>query len=283
MENVVKLKFSSKFFNVKDTLECGQVFRFIPYKNGYKVFSLDKCCYCENADDFALIECLESDKDYFINYFDLGRDYEKIYNSAIEKGGIISTSARLGKGIRILNQDPIENLFSFIVSQNNNIPRIKNIIEKLCTALGEKKTQFNDTYYTFPSIESMASQDESFYKSIGLGYRAEYIRRLAVDILQGLNVYELGNLQTKQLKKRLVSIHGVGPKVADCVSLFGFHKSDSFPVDTWIEKVYVENFDGKLTNREKIAEYFVDRFKEYSGYYQQYLFYYKRSLEKTIK
>ncbi|MBQ8426751.1 MAG: 8-oxoguanine DNA glycosylase [Clostridia bacterium] len=280
MENIIKIEFDSEFFNVKDTLECGQVFRFIPYKLGYKVFTLNKCCYCYNTDNLAVIECLDKDVEYFKNYFDLSRDYSAIYNSALKETDILSKSAKLGMGIRLLNQDPAETLFSFIVSQNNNIPRIKGIIEKLCASLGEKSTQFNDTYYTFPTISRMAKENEEFYKSIGLGYRAEYIRRLAVDIANGLNLADFVTLDTPSLKRRLLGIFGVGPKVADCVLLFGFKRSDSFPVDTWIEKVYKENFKGELKNREKISKYFTDRFKENSGYYQQYLFYYKRSLEK---
>lgn len=281
MSDIVKIIYSSEYFNIKDTLECGQIFRFVPYGKGYKVFSMDKCCYCYNEENAAVIECLKKDKEYFENYFDLSRDYNKIYKKAIsENVEVLLTSARLGKGIRILNQNRIETLFSFIISQNNNIPRIKKIIEKLCAELGEKRTQFNDTYYTFPTIERMASQSLEFYKSIGLGYRAEYIERLAVGISNGFNVERFNELDTASLKKRLVAIYGVGPKVADCVLLFGFHRSDSFPVDTWLEKVYRENFNGTLTDRVKIAKYFVDRFKDNSGYYQQYLFYYKRSLEK---
>lgn len=282
MNSTIKLEFSSKFFNIKDTLECGQVFRFVRFDKGYIVFSLDKCCYCYNQNDVSVIECLEQDAKYFYNYFDLSCDYETIFNQALrENVDILSTSAKLGRGIRILKQDPIETLISFIISQNNNIPRIKGIIEKLCTALGEKRTQFNYTYYAFPNIERMAKEDLSFYKSIGLGYRAEYVRQLAEDIINGLNVYELNKLNTNDLKKSLLNIYGVGPKVADCVLLFGFHRSDSFPVDTWIEKVYRENFNGKLLSRAKITKYFTDRFKNNSGYYQQYLFYYKRSLEKN--
>lgn len=281
MDNVIKIVYDSEFFNIKDTLLCGQIFRYLEFKEGYLVFSVDKCCYCYAQGDNSIIECKIEDKEYFENYFDLKRDYSKIYSGAInEKVSILTVSATLGKGIRILNQDPVETLFSFIISQNNNIPRIKGIIEKLCARLGQKRTQFDYTYYTFPSISDMAGQDLEFYKSIGLGYRAEYVRRLAVEFLNGFNIKEYNALPTKELKRQLVSIHGVGGKVADCVSLFGFHRSDSFPVDTWIEKVYKENFDGKLTNREKITDYFVQRFGENSGYYQQYLFYYKRSLEE---
>jgi len=274
------LVFNSEFFNIKDTLDCGQIFRYIPFEKGYKVFSLDKCCYAYTEEDKTVITCNDGDLDYFSEFFDLGRDYKDIHDGAINSGvPILSISAQLGKGIRILNQNKTETLFSFIVSQNNNIPRIKGIIEKLCFSKGEKKCFMGEEYFAFPSAEILAKETTDFFKSIGLGYRAEYIRRLAVEIQNGLDIESLSTLTTTQLKTRLTALYGVGRKVCDCVSLFGFHRSDSFPVDTWIEKVYKEDFGGKLTDREKIAEWFVERFKNNAGYYQQYLFYYKRSLE----
>ncbi len=279
-----KTVISSDYFSVKDTLECGQLFRFSPYKKGYLVYSDDKCTYVYNDGEFAIIECDEKDEKYFYDYFDLIRDYSDIYSDAQNfKYEILRTSADLGKGIRILNQNKFETLISFIVSQNNNIPRIKRIVEKICKQLGERKNFDGIEYFTFPTAEKMDEQPLTFYKGIGLGYRAEYVKNAARLITDGYNLDSLSLLETSALKKELLSIKGVGPKVADCVSLFGFHRSDSFPVDTWIEKVYAENFNGKLKNRKAIAEWFVNKFGVYSGYYQQYLFYYKRSLEKTQK
>ena len=281
-ETMKKIILSSEFFNIVDTLECGQVFRFKPFEKGFLSFSLDKCAYCYTDGANTVIECEEKDKEYFENYFDIFRDYSKIYNSAIaENVEILSKSATVGRGIRILNQDPVEALFSFVVSQNNNIPRIKGIIERLCEGLGEQKGFGKIKYYAFPSVEKMANAPLDFYKNIGLGYRAEYIKRLAQEIKNGLSIYGFKEYQTIELKKKLIALHGVGPKVADCALLFGFHRSDAFPVDTWIEKVYIEDFGGSITNREKQAEYFVSRFKENSGYYQQYLFHYKRIVEKN--
>lgn len=275
------IKYSSKYFNIKDTLECGQIFRFKLYKEGYIVFSLDKCAYCYNNGDFAYIECESEDTKYFYNFFDLDRDYGKIVDKALEsKYGILKKSARLGEGIRILNQDIEETVFSFIVSQNNNIPKIKKTIEKMCLGIGEKKNFMGEEYYAFPSIEKMAEAPLEFYKSISLGYRAEYIKKLAEDIRKGFSLKELNSLTTVELKKALVKIYGIGPKVADCSSLFGYHRLDAFPVDVWIEKVYHEDFNGKLTNRNQITEFFLNEFKENSGYFQQYLFYYKRTLIK---
>ena len=277
-----KIIFSSEFFNIKDTLECGQFFRFKPFDKGYLCFSLDKCAYCYTQGDNTVIECEDDNVEYFSNYFDLKRDYSLIYKCALSQNiEILTQSANSGKGIRILNQNVTETLFSFIISQNNNIPRIKLIIERLCSALGEEKSFLGQTYYAFPSIKKMAEKDVDFYRGIGLGYRAEYIYNLAKSIENGFNVNEYLNLETPALKKRLISIYGVGPKVADCVLFFGYRKTDSFPVDTWIEKVYIENFNGKQKHHDKIANELVEKFGINSGYFQQYLFHYKRNLENS--
>lgn len=269
--------FNSEYFNIKDTLECGQFFRFKPFNDGFLVFSLDKCAYCYQTENQTVIECEDGDEEYFCKFFDLKKDYSKIVACAKASGAeILIKAVESGKGIRILNQDEIETLFSFIVSQNNNIPRIKGIIEKLCVSLGEKKRFNNIEYFAFPTIEKMAQAPLELFKSVGLGYRAEYVLSLAKSLKEGLDVKSFSSLETPKLKKELLKIYGVGPKVADCVLFFGYHKTDSFPVDTWIEKVYREDFSGKIKDRAKIAEWFVKRFKENSGYFQQYLFHFKR-------
>lgn len=280
-----KIIFSNAFFNIEDTLNCGQIFRFSPYKLGYLVFSRDKCAYVYTSGENTIIECEKCDKDYFYNYFDLSKDYSQIVFDAIStKVDILSKSATIGKGIRILNQDKFEIFISFIISQNNNIPRIKGIIEKMCTAIGEKKVFGDISYYTFPSLQALNSQSIDFFKEIGLGYRAEYVYAFVKDVFEGkINMDFLSTLSTSQLKKQLQAIYGIGPKVADCITLFAYHRGDSFPVDTWIYKVYTEDFNGKLLNRDKVSEWFVNSFGENAGYYQQYLFYYKRSKENNFK
>lgn len=277
MKNIV---FPAEYFNVKDTLSCGQVFRFFKTKDGYNIISLDKCAHLSEKDGFVTITVEDKDEEYFKTYFDLEKDYSEIVSFAFsEKDEIVRKSAALGKGVRILRQDKTETLFSFIVSQNNNIARIKGIIERLCAALGDKKEFMGEEYYAFPSVESLAKASLDFYKGIGLGYRAPYVKRLAEEMESGLNINEFSALDTPSLKKRLTSIYGVGPKVADCVVFFGFNRTDAFPVDTWIEKVYVEDFKGTIKDRKKIAEYFVEKYGKNAGYIQQYLFYYKRSLK----
>ena len=149
-------------------------------------------------------------------------------------------------------------------------------------ALGERKTFLGEEYYSFPSASVLAGQDEQFYKNLGYGYRARYMVEVANAIVNGqINLEEIANLPTQQLKKELLKLKGVGGKVADCIALFGYHRTDSFPVDTWIEKLYYEDFGGTLNDRRKITEWFLSEFGGCSGYIQQYIFYYKRSLQKN--
>ncbi len=277
---MTKIITEEEFFNVKDTLECGQIFRFKPFEKGYLVFSKDMACYAYNEDGKAVIECENENEGYFRYFFDLSRDYSLIYSRAKKsRYDIVSRAAEAGKGIRILNQDKTETLFSFLTSQNNRIPRIKSIIERTCSARGVKNSFLGEEYYSFPSPEELFDEDLGFYNGLGYGYRSDFIRSTAKRLIENAGeLDEMAVLSTTELKSSLMSFKGVGPKVADCVSLFAYHKTDAFPVDTWIEKLYREDFNGAEKNRNKINEFFVNSFGEDSGYIQQYVFYYKRSI-----
>jgi len=271
-------EFSAEYFNARDTLECGQIFRYKPYKKGYFVISTDKACYIYTEDNKTYVE---SDfPDYFIKFFDAARDYSLIYKNALSYGNdFIGKAAKAAKGVRILNQDKSEMLYSFLISQNNHIPRIKAIIERLSASLGEKKIFMGEEYFSFPTSEKLAEKDAEFYFEKGLGYRAEYMSACSKAVINGFDLEKKSALPTCALKKELLTLKGVGPKVADCISLFGYGRTDCFPVDTWIEKIYHENFLGTLSDRNKITNYFTAMFQENSGFIQQYIFYYKRSLE----
>lgn len=272
---MITIDYDARYFNPRDVLECGQIFRFEQYRDGYRVFSKDKACYVHTDGKKTVIEC--DDGDYFYNFFDLGRDYAAIIEK-IEQFNVpvLTRSCNAASGLRLLNQNPEETIFSFIISQNNNIPRIKGIIERICKGLGEKREFMGEEYYTFPTAAALSQKDADYYKSLGAGYRDRFIvetaRRIAAEGIENLKA-----LDAKELKRELLSYTGIGPKVADCVCLFGFSKVASFPVDTWIEKIYREDFGGTLKGRNAINAYFTSLFGEYSGYVQQYLFYAKRA------
>ena len=271
----MKFDFDAEYFNPKDVLECGQVFRFAPHKDGYVVCSADKACYV-HSDGIKTV--VESDyPDYFYNYFDLGRDYAAIVELAKSYDiPVLTHCAEAAKGLRLLRQDPEETIFSFIISQNNNIPRIKLIISRICEGLGQRTSSPFGDFYAFPSSSALAAKEPEYYRSLGAGYRDVFIsdtaRRIAAE-----GIERLYGLPGDELRRQLLTYKGVGPKVADCICLFGFGRRDAFPVDTWIEKLYREDFGGTLTDRNKINAYFTSLFGQFSGYMQQYLFYAKRS------
>ena len=170
-------------------------------------------------------------------------------------------------------------MLSFIISQNNNIKRIISTIEKLCEKVCIKLNSPFGEYYPFPTVEQLKTLTESDYKSLGFGYRGKFFINLLKDVENGLLIDSFKSLNDVDLYNALTKINGVGDKVANCVMLFGFYKTKTFPVDTWIEKIYLNDFKGNLKDRKKISKWFIDKFQENAGYYQQYLFYYKRSLE----
>ena len=172
-----------------------------------------------------------------------------------------------GKGIRIFRQDTYETVISFIISANNNIKRIQKIIEKLCERVGEKKNGF----YAFPTAKQLQSLSVEDFKDLGLGYRAQYLYETSRVIDDMIDIIK--SQDTEQATKSLLSLKGVGPKVANCILLFGLYKTNSYPVDTWIFKA---NKTEELNTEKKVLEYYQKRYGEYAGFAQQYVFFYAR-------
>ena len=267
VNNVISIS-GKEDFNIKDILECGQIFSFDKQGDDYVVYSRDKCAKVVESEDGYKI--LTDDSSYFENFFDLNTDYTKIKNT-LKKEPILKGPIEFGGGIRILKQDLFETLISFIVSANNNIKRIQLILNRLRKSLGKDM----GTYHTFPTRESMLKKDEAFFKDIGAGYRAGYLYKVIRQVDEE-KLKEYDNLKTPELRNKLIKLSGVGPKVADCILLFGYGRKDVFPVDTWIAKMYNKYYE-PLENREKIREKLVEKFGNLAGYAQQYLFYFMRS------
>lgn len=265
--------FDKEDFNPEHILECGQVFCFDKKEKSYVVFPQDKYALIIEKNDCYEIET--EDVDYFEDYFDLKNDYAKIKNQ-LSKFEILNKPLQFGHGIRILNQNLFETLISFIISANNNIKRIKLILNNLRKNLGNK---ICGDIFSFPTYLSLKECDEAFFKKMGAGYRAQYLVKVLSQIDPQI-LEEKRNLNTDELRKFLISLSGIGPKVADCVLLFGYKKGDVFPVDTWINQMY-NQFYCVEDNREKIRNNLVLQFGNLSGYAQQYLFYFQRSMPKS--
>ena len=235
----------------------------------YRVLSSDKCLYITDlGDDNYELDCTEEEfENYWKNYLDLDENYSAIRGRIDrESDPYLYEAAESGRGIRILRQDPWEMLISFIISQNKNIPAIMSSIEKLCMLCGEEMTDSHgEMYHVFPTPDALATVPEEALRSCSLGYRCPYIHETAVRVSSGeFDIEVLLDADEDTTIQNLTSLLGVGPKVANCVSLFGLHHIDAFPKDVWIKRVLAEHYpDG----------YPFEKYSPYNGIYQQYMFY----------
>ena len=250
--------------------ECGQCFRF--EKIGEEEYTL---AACNRKVDIFKVEggwlfksmTEEEFSESFIKYFDLDRDYGEIIKS-FDFDETVSKAAAAGGGIRIFRQDPWETLVSFIISQNNNIPRIKKIINSLCELLGEER----DGFYAFPSPEKILKAGLDGIAPIKSGFRAKYILDAAEKVVSGtVSLERIAESGYESALAELKLIKGVGDKVANCVLLFGFGYYEAFPVDVWFRRVMAEYYPDGLD---------VKSLGRYAGIAQQYLFHYKRNTEE---
>ena len=255
-------------FNVKNTIECGQCFRFLKEGDGYLGVAFKKALFLKNTEKGVFMDCTEDDfNSIWKNYFDMEFDYKKIGN-LLPKDDFTRAAVSFGEGLTIMRQEPWEALCSFIISQCTNIPRIQGIISRLCENYGKKIIWQGKTLYTFPDASDIAALSENDLSCLRCGYRAPYILNAARLVSSGeLSFEKLSSRDTSSARKELLKINGIGPKVADCFLLFGLHKMDAFPVDTWMKKASV--YYGGAFSPEK--------FGEYAGIAQQYIFYYARS------
>ena len=237
-------------FELKDIFDCGQCFRWNKnndesytgvIKNGVMNVSCDdKNIYFKGILDGDI-------KDVVTNYFDLKRDYSKIKDKLSKIDEYMKDSISYGRGIRILNQDLWEMIISYIISANNNIPRIKGIVEKLCKKYGKKVTFKGEEYYLFPTVEELKDVTVSDYRALGTGFRDIRLYETTQAILnKKVDLIKLHELNTQDAREELLTLSGVGPKVADCILLFSTLKRfDIFPIDVWVRRVmndlYIHN------------------------------------------
>ena len=263
------------YFSAAQTFDCGQCFRFEEKNGGIEGVAFGKFIRIEQSGDTVRLMGI-NEKEYnetFMRYLGLGEDYGAIRSDIGERmgayGDVIYKAMECASGIRILSQDPWEAVASFIVSQNNNIPRIKKIIENMCTGIGEAFTGFDGkTYYAFPTAEAILEAGEEGLAPFKMGFRARYMVDAAKKYLSGeVDFAKVGESDAETAQKMLMSICGVGPKVASCALLFGFHKLEFFPIDVWIKRVLAKYYPDGID---------VSALGPYAGVAQQYLFYYER-------
>lgn len=254
-------------FEPSKTFDCGQCFRFERIDGGWRGIAFGKELTVLEGDEIELVGVdSEAFDAVWKGFFDLDRDYEEI-NSLLSADSVVKNALQSARGIRIMRQEKWETLCSFIISQNNNIPRIKGIITRLCMAFGEPVGEG----YSFPSAKRIAELTEEDLAPIRSGFRARYILDAATRVANGtIDLDAVADMTYDDAKRCLMQIKGVGNKVADCVLLFGYGFFDAFPKDVWIKRVidkyYGESFDEAI-------------FKPYGGIAQQYLFYAERGFD----
>ena len=266
-------------FNAEHIFDCGQCFRWNREEDGSYTGVAGEYIANIRYDSGTVYIDGSGSEEFWSDYLDLGRDYGKIKEKLSEDDEIIGAAIEYGSGIRLLNQDRWETLISFIISQNNNIPRIKGCIEKLCAMFGKPIGTFRGKeYFSFPERERLAGLSEEDLEPARLGYRARYIVETAK---ADIDLEKASELDTPSLYRYLLSLTGVGPKVANCILLFGFSRYDSFPVDVWVRRVMnrLYGFDEKdMKGMTRFAE---EKFGSLGGFAQQYLFYYIRIQEES--
>lgn len=278
MENLFKTK-NTFGIDLEQTFECGQCFRFnrvveskydveycgVAYGHKVSFAEKDGFIYVSGADEAEF-------EQIWRHFLSLDMDYDAVHRNilSLSNNDFLVRAVNYGKGIRILRQEPWETICSFIISQNNNIPRIKGLIKALAETAGER---IDEDAYSFPNAEAVLKLGTDGLRKLKMGFRAPYIIDAAEKVVSGkLDIDEVASLTTPEAEMLLRTVKGIGPKVASCVLLFGFSKYDAFPIDVWIKRVlkkYFEPFSAPPL------------WGKYAGVAQQVLFYYERQNSKN--
>ncbi|NTW70889.1 MAG: 8-oxoguanine DNA glycosylase [Eubacteriaceae bacterium] len=278
-EDKSSLTIRTENFDLKQTFECGQCFRWVKSgENRYTGVVEGKVIRVRQDGSIFTFEGINKQEfdNQWIHYFDLDRDYASLI-SQISIDPLLKEAAEFGKGIRLLLQNEWETTVSFIISSNNNIPRIKKIISSLCIQFGDRIESNGETYYTFPAPEKLATADCKDMDEIRCGYRSAYIIDAAGKVSGGeVRLSEIRKMGYEEGRNELLKIKGVGPKVADCILLYGAGKYESYPVDVWVKKVTEQLFLKKDSTMKEIKEFASSKWSDAAGFAQQYLFYYAR-------
>ena len=284
--NEQEYKIKCNTFELKDIFDCGQCFRWNLQQDGSYIGIVknnvikvkkegNEITFKSNGEDNL--------KELVTYYFDLNRDYEKIKEELSKIDNNMKQSIEYGKGIRILNQDLWETIISFIISANNNIPRIKGIIDRISKSYGKEIIFEGQSYYTFPTVDELSKAEVSDLRNLGLGFRDVRVYE-TTRIIKEKQV-DLGKLSSEEnfenVRNMLLTLPGVGPKVADCILLFSSLKRwEAFPIDVWVRRVmnelYIHNLDENKVKKEQIFKIAYEKFGNLAGIAQQYLFYWKR-------
>ena len=282
-DNQIILEGISEDFEPKHVFECGQCFRWLREEDGsYTGVVQGKVINVKKENDLIIFDNTNKEdfENIWFDYFDLGRNYAEIKKQLKVMDEYLEKATEFGKGIRILQQDGWEMLISFIISANNRIPMIQRAINNLSERYGKFIDEYRGKkYYAFPTPEELSTVSVEDIRACQTGFRDKYIKSVVDYVNENdEDVLSYRKLDTSECIKELVKFNGVGPKVADCIALFGMQKYDTFPVDVWVKRVMEEFYVEDNLSLPKIRKFALDKFGDLAGFAQQYLFYYAREL-----
>ena len=275
------IKINNTDINLKDTITCGQIFRFTKEEdNSYTIILSDRVVNIYQDNDSLIIKSNdETDLEKVIrNYLDLDRDYNNLNNKLIENDCSLSEIIDNCKGFKIINQPKFECIISYIISQNNGVPQIRNAVNNISKKYGKKVMFEGKEYYLFPSLEEIKNCSKEELRELKTGFRDQYIYDFINKLLNNeIDINIIDEMNSEDAMNYLMQNKGIGEKVASCILLFSYSKLDVFPIDTWVKKYMKDTYN--ITNIKDIRKFTKEKYNDYSGLIIQYMFHYKRNKE----
>ena len=265
----------NKYIDLNNTITCGQIFRYEQENDGsFTVVLTDRVVNIKQDNNYLIVNSnkLDNLEKTIIDYLDLNRDYLNIINriNQLDKKLICS------KGLKIIKQEPLECIISYVISQNNSVNNIRNSLNLISKKYGEKVVFNNKDYYLFPKINKLSSITLNDFRLCKVGFRDKYLVSIINSIVDNsLDINKIYEMNSKDALDYLISFKGIGMKVASCILLFSYQKYDVFPIDTWVKKYMLDNYN--IKDVKEIREYAKKTYKEYSGLAIQYMFNSKRN------
>lgn len=273
------IKINVNNFNLKDTVTCGQIFRFHQEEDdSYTIVIHDRVINVKQDNEILIVK---SDNENMLEnivkeYFDLNRDYNKINEQLLLKNKNIKDIIEKCSGLKMIKQDRFETIIAYIISQNNRVSMIATCLNNISEKYGKKITFEGIDYYLFPTLEELSNASKEDLRTLKVGFRDEYIVGVIKNINDGLlDIDEIGSMDSSLALEKLMENKGIGEKVASCILLFAYQRFDVFPIDTWVKKYMLDNYN--IKDKKKIKEYAIDNYGEYCGIAIQYMFHSKRN------
>lgn len=273
-----ELEINVDYFNLKYTLECGQCFRWKKIDEDYYIGIIkDRVIKIKQDKNklFVLSNNYSNLEKVVREYFELDKDYKIIEERISKVDEYVEKAVKNTSGLRHLKQDFFETIISYIISANNNIPRISKSVNEISKRYGKEIEFEGEKYYLFPRPEELKKVTIDEYRECGVGFRDKYIYNTVRKINNGeINLETMQEMDTLTLRNLLLTLMGIGPKVADCILLFSCSRQDVFPIDVWVERVMKKlYFDDKDVSKKEILKYADEKFGKDAGIIQQHLFY----------